>query len=83
LDVQKANSRFGEWLRTARERGPQTIAIEGKVELVVLTKEAFETTVARKRPKTWDELYAPARGPDPELPPCEIEPERVIDFSED
>ena len=81
--VQTAKAKFSELLRAARQQGPQTITVRGKAEFVIVAKAQFETFEARKRRKSWEELFAPVRGLDLEPRPRDPEPVREIGLGED
>jgi prevent-host-death family protein len=50
--LEDAKARFSEVVRLARSKGPQRVTYRGEDAVVVISIEAYQKLLARRRPKT-------------------------------
>jgi prevent-host-death family protein len=60
VNATEARIRFGEIMRDA-QKSPITVMRDGKAEVVIISKKAYDRLVSNLQPRGWRELVGAAR----------------------
>jgi prevent-host-death family protein len=60
VNATEARIRFGELMREA-QKSPITVVRDGKAEVVIISKKAYDRLVSNLQPRGWRELVAVTR----------------------